>query len=476
MTISAWWLLPFVIPVLLLGEVIVRNVALLRRFSIPVPVVGGLIIALLVLAINLAGFKLSLTNQIGSHPLEKAWMWLSTPEISLGSRAKMNITEPLVVAFFTCIGLNASWFLAKKGGAPLIWFLIISAVLAASQNILGVVLCKVLDENPLMGVLTGGVALTGGPGTAMGMAPTFEKHGFQQATAVGLAAATFGLVGGSLLGGPVAALLIKVRNLQPATVNTLAPDVQRGFEVLPPEVEGKAAEVLAGDLAGETPSEQRATAVAAGDGEGFGAAPSGFIHEVVSLGRFGVSLLLHLGILLLCLKAGSWVSYYGQGLEVAGQAIPFPVYMGAMIVGILLRNVLDWCKIPVINPELIEALASVLLAVFLSVTMVTLNLMDLKSVGLSLTILLIAQVALMACFALFITFPLMGRNYDAAVLAAGQIGFGLGATSNAVATMEATTRRYGPSPKSFLIVTIVGGFLIDGVNICLTIGFLHWLT
>jgi ESS family glutamate:Na+ symporter len=461
MQISAWWLVVMAWPVLWLGEVLVRRVGALARFNIPVPVVGGFLVALVVLGINALGWELSFVTTVGA----KWWMWATTPEVRLGGRATMPIAEPLVVAFFTCIGLNASWSLAKKGGMPLIWFLVISGVLAVAQNGLGVGVCKVMGEDPLMGVLCGGVALTGGPGTAMGMSQTFVNAGFKDAAVVGMAAATFGLVGGALMGGPVATLLIRWKKVP-------TPRSAGGVVGIGERVEGRAAEALEGKLPGETADERRATALAAGDGEGFGAAPGGFIAQVIGIARQGMPVLVLLGVLLFCLKAGAWVSLALTQIEVNGQPISFPVYMGAMAVGIILRNALDVMRVPLLSTELVEDVASAILAVFLSMAMVSLNLMNLKSVAGSMLVLLVVQMALMVLFAVFITYPLMGRTYDAVVLTAGQIGFGFGATQNAVATMEATTRQYGPSPKSFLIVTIVGGFLIDVINMWVTIGFL----
>lgn len=303
----------------------------------------------------------------------------------------------------------------------------------------------------------------------MGMAETFVAAGFRDAAVVGMAAATFGLVCGSLVGGPVATLLVWWKKVRTPVRQT---EASWELEPVAMAVEGRAEEALAGRLQGVTGGEQRATAVAAGDGEGFGAAPEGLVGQLRGLGRFGRRLAVHLVILLVCLKVGSWVSLGLAQMEVNGRPMSFPVYMGALAVGIVLRNVLDGVRLRWIDTEIVEGLASVLLAVFLAMAMVSLNLMNLRNVAGPMLVLLLAQVALMVGFAVLVTYPAMGRNYDAVVLTAGQIGFGLGATSNAVATMEATTRRFGPSPKSFLIVTIVGGFLIDVINMWVTIGFL----
>lgn len=442
MTISAWWMMLAAVPVLLLGEVLVRHVKVFSRFSIPVPVVGGLLVALIVLGVNLAGVVeggLSVATRVS----DAWWAWILAP----GQGTPMTVFQPLLVAFFTCIGLNASWRLAKQGGIALVIFLAICSVLAVAQNLLGVALAKATGVNPLMGVLCGGVALTGGPGTAMGFSEAFQKAGLQEAPVVGASAATFGLVAGALLGGPLVLGLIRAFSIVPATP---------GPSPLPPP----------------------GADIAAGAGDGYGAAPSGFFGELWDLARRPLALLAHVAVLLVCLKAGAYVA---KALTDANYT--FPVYMGAMTVGIVVRNVADFLITPSLkvgfDTAVIERLSSVLLSLFLVMAMIALNLAQLAHVAGPMAVILTGQVILMLAFAFFVTYPLMRLArvgaYDAAVLAGGQVGFGLGATSNAVATIVTVTRRFGPSPKALLITTLVGGFLIDVVNAFVTVKFIDLL-
>ena len=168
---------------------------------------------------------------------------------------------------------------------------------------------------------------------------------------------------------------------------------------------------------------------------------------------------MHLLVLLFCIKAGVWVSFF-----IRKTGIIFPVYMGAMILGLMLRNVVDFSGQRWIKTEIVDTLSSVSLAIFLVIAMMSINLVDLASAAVPMLVILFAQIVMMALFSLFVTFPLMKRNYDAAVMTAGQIGFSLGATPNAVANMKALVDRFGPSPRAFLVVPIVGGFLIDFLN------------
>jgi ESS family glutamate:Na+ symporter len=185
---------------------------------------------------------------------------------------------------------------------------------------------------------------------------------------------------------------------------------------------------------------------------------------------FRARFLWHLLILFACIKGGVWLSHLIQKTGVT-----FPVYMGALLLGVLVRNVADTFLNGAIRTEIVDALASVALGIFLAIMMMSLNLTDLAGTVVPMLIILTAQVVLMALFAWLVTFPLMGRSYDAAVMSAGQVGFSLGATPNAVANMKAIVERYGPSPRAFLVVPVVGGFLIDFLNALNITVFLNWL-
>jgi ESS family glutamate:Na+ symporter len=248
---------------------------------------------------------------------------------------------------------------------------------------------------------------------------------------MGVAAATFGLVAGGLIGGPVGGGLIRSRGLRPTADVTAdaASDVQE-----------------------------------VSDGE------SGIISDLRRYARYGLSGLYHLLLVLVCVKLGTWVSVIIQGT-----GITFPVYIGAMFVGVALRNAADVIHPRAVCTERIDTLASILLGFFLSIAMMSLNLIELAGVARAMMIILAAQVVLTAIFARTVTFKVMGGDYDAAVMAAGHCGFGLGAMPNAIANMQAVTRRYGHAPRAFLVVPITGTFLIDLFNATIITAFIHVL-
>jgi len=413
MTLSPWLSLLLAVPVLLAGEFLVRRVRLLSRFNIPAPVVGGLLVALGFFATNLTGLA---GLQFGTEVSARWWTWLVTIEPAWVDAPLKSVNLPFLVAFFTCIGLNASWDIARRGSVQVLIFLALSTVLAMMQNALGVALARLLGAPPLLGVVCGGVSLMGGMGTAMGFAPDLEKAGLAGAAVLGVAAATFGLVAGGLVGGPVGGALIRKHQLKPATADP---------------------HLLAPASTGE----------------------SGFLPDVRHLLRLGRAMIAHALVLLVCIKAGVWVSHF---LQQTGMT--FPVYIGAMLVGVAVRNAFDLSGRPWIKTEIVDTLAAVLLGVFLSVAMMTLNLARLADTALPMLIILAAQVAVMAAFAWFVTFRAMGRDFDAAVMAGGQCGFGLGATPNAIANMKSLVENFGPAPRAFLVVPIVGAFLIDFLN------------
>lgn len=413
-TISAWWLLAAAPLVLLLGEFLVRRVRWLARFDVPVPVVGGLLVALVVLVLHASGASAVVMETKTSA---RWWTWFVTaePQWRASPAPAVAVFLPFSTAFFTCVGLNASWSVARRGSWQLLIFLGLASVLGILQNTLGIAIARAMDVSPYLGLLCGSVTLTGGPSTAMGFAPEFEHAGFAAAPTVGAAAAMFGIVAGSLLGGAVGGRIVRRRALR--------------------------------------------TAVTADDVARLDKPRQGFFDHIVALARQPVALILHLLILLACIKAGAWVSLW---LNSAG--VTFPVYMGAMLTGIAVRNVLDAARLPVIRSDVIERIGAVALGIFLAVAMSSLDLLALRTLAGPMVVILTVQVILTVLFAFLVTFLIMGRDYDAAVMSAGHVGFGLGITANAVATMDVLTAKFGPSPRALLIVTIVGAFLIDLTN------------
>lgn len=421
--ISPWVAVALAVPVLLLGELLVRRLHVFGRFNIPAPVVAGLLAALLVLAGNVSGLFAARFETGVSAP---GWTWLvcTGPEWVKGP--VKNVNQPFLVAFFACIGLNASWALVKRGSMQVLLFMGLATALAVFQNIVGVGLAGCLGIPRALGLMCGSVAMTGGHGTVMGFAPEFEAAGLTGAAVMGVAAATFGLVAGGLIGGPVGGALIRKRGLQPA-----------------------------------------GCAAAAGHEE---AVNVGFLADAYRFARYGVTAGTHLFIVLACVKCGAWVSLGFQRL-----GITFPVYMGAMFLGVIVRNLADLGHPRRIRTEVVDTLSSLLLGVFLTIAMMSLNLIELAGVAQAMLVILTAQVVIMAVFARFITFKVMGGDYDAAVMAAGQCGFGLGAMPNAVANMKAVAERYGHAPRAFLVVPITGTFLIDLINATNITIFINWL-
>jgi glutamate:Na+ symporter, ESS family len=415
MTISPWVPLFLAVPVLMLGEWLVRRVRLLHRFNIPPPVVGGLVVSVLVLLVNVATPG---TLQLGTRVTAQWWTWLVTIEPEWVNAPARPVSFPMMAAFFTCIGLNASWSVVRRGSVQLVVFLLLATVLAAVQSGAGAGVARLLGENPLLGLVCGSVSMTGGHGTALGFARNFEEMGLAGASVLGAAAATVGLVCGGLLGGPVGGRLIR--------------------------------RLGRGPLVADRVLEQ------AGVGPG---APSGILHDFRVAARFGRALAAHVLLVMVCLKLGAWVSHF---IQLTG--ISFTAQIGAMIVGVVIRNALDLTGRHWIRSEVVDAIASISLGFFLAIAMMTLNLIELANTAVPMLVILAVQVALMAVFATYVTFYVMGRDYEAAVMAGGHCGFGLGATPNAVANMQSLVAKFGAAPRAFLVVPVVGAILIDFTN------------
>ncbi|MCF5548432.1 sodium/glutamate symporter [Pseudomonas salomonii] len=371
--------------VLLLGRWLVARIGFLRAYSIPEPVVGGLLVAALLLLLRV----------------------LTDVEV----RFDASLQAPLMLAFFATIGLNADFASLKKGGRILGIFLLVVTALLVVQNAMGIALAKALGLDPLMGLLAGSVTLSGGHGTGAAWGAVFsEKYGVASASELAIASATFGLVLGGLIGGPVARLLIK--RVQVPGVELALPPQPKGFE---------------------QPNQER---------------------MITSF-----SFIETLALLAISLQIGTFL--YGF---IKGTAFELPTFVCVLFVGVVLRNGLSALGWHQVFEREVSLLGNVSLSLFLAIALMSLKLWDLAALALPIVILLAAQALLMALFAIFVTFRVMGRNYDAAVLAAGHCGFGLGATPTAIANMQAVTQRFGPSPIAFLVVPMVGAFFIDITN------------
>ena len=371
--------------VLLLGRALVSRVGFLRIYNIPEPVAGGLVVALGLLA-------------------------LRTLDIEI--RFDTSLQTPLMLAFFATIGLSADFASLKKGGRIVGIFLLAVVGLLMIQNAMGIGLATALGLDPLMGLLTGSITLAGGHGTGAAWGATFsEKFGLASASELAMASATFGLVLGGLIGGPVARLLIS--RVQTPGCEQEKPRLPKGFE---------------------QPNKER------------------------SITSF--SLVETLALIAVSLLAGSLLNGWLQGT-----AFELPTFVCVLFVGVLLRNGLSALGVYQVFEREVSVLGNVSLSLFLAIALMSLKLWDLAALALPIFIILAAQTLVMALFAIVVTFRMMGSNYDAAVLAAGHCGFGLGATPTAIANMQAVTQRYGPSQIAFLVVPMVGAFFIDIINV-----------
>ena len=342
-----------------------------------------------------------------------------------------QLQTPFMIAFFTTVGFGASVSLLRVGGPQVVLFLLLATVLAVAQNVIGVLIAIPMGMHPLFGVLNGSVTLTGGPATGLAFAPAFEQAGVPGAATVAIAAAMVGIVSGGLIGGPVGTILIERYRLR-----------RRRGEV---HHEAPIAAQIVEDQLHEPPA----------------SAPPGEDKE-------SYALLKALVVILIAMWAGSAVS-----ARISSAGVTLPAYIGAMLVAAIIRNVDDATGVVGLSQRTIDDLGSVALSLFLVLALMTLRLWELSGLALPMVAILVAQIALIVAVC-WPTFRLMGRDYDAAVMGAGLCGFMLGTAANAMANMEALVDRYGPAPRAFLVVPMVGAFFIDFINaviitVCLNI-------
>ena len=381
--------------VLFVGHGVRRAVRPLARYNVPAPVIGGLLVAAVMLFARSRGATL----------------------VTFDTR----LQAPLMIAFFTTVGFGASLSLLKVGGPQVVVFLLLATVLAVLQNVVGAGIAVLMGMPPLFGVLNGSVTLTGGPATGLAFAPAFEAAGVPGAATVAIAAAMVGIVSGGLIGGPVGTILIERHKLR-VPARGVPHDAPLATQI----VEDQMGEPAAATPAGE-------------DKESY-------------------ALLKALVVILAAMWLGSGVSAWFQSL-----GITLPAYIGAMLVAAIIRNLDDATGLIGLSQRVIDDLGSVALSLFLVLALMTLRLWELSGLALPMVAILSVQVALIAAVC-WPTFRLMGRDYDAAVMGAGLCGFMLGTTANAMANMEALVDRYGPAPRAFLVVPMVGAFFIDFIN------------
>lgn len=379
--------------VLLLGNYLKKKIYFLQKFCIPAPVIGGLIFSIMTCICYVTGIA----------------------EFSFDD----TLREVCMVFFFTSVGFQANLKVLKSGGKSLIVFLGLVIVLIILQNLTAVGLAKLLNLNPLIGMCTGSIPMVGGHGTAGAFGPVLEDLNIKGATTICTAAATFGLIFGSLIGGPLGKRLIEKHSL----LNTAANE----DDSLLVEDEKKH----------ERHTNMYADAV------------------------FQLILAIGVGTIftMLLTKTG----------------LTFPIYIGAMLAAALMRNICEYTGIATIHMGEINDLGGISLSLFLGMAMITLRLWELASLALPLVILLAAQVLLIIIFTYVIEFNIMGRDYDAAILVSGTCGFGTGATPNAMANMQAVCDQYVPSIKAYLLIPLVGSLFADFLNSLVITFFINLL-
>ena len=404
---------------LLVGMVLTRKVAFLQKFCVPSPVSGGIIFSLITLIL---------------------YGWFHV-EVSFDGTLK----DVFMLAFFTSVGFQSDLKVLKQGGKLLVIMLTLLAIIIALQNLMPVGIARLMGVDPLIGMAAGSISMTGGHGTAGGFASVLEGMGLHGAGTIGMAAATFGLIAGSMIGGPLAERIIRKKLTHE--------QVQEQDEDVDPAMAG-----IESDEASPTGRKKR---ISTNEQE----------FQQYAKASYCILLVMGAGTLL------SWLF--------AKTGITFPTYFGALILAAIARNTLGIISYKVngkrvnasklIDMDRIISVGNICLSLFLGIAMISLKLWELQSLALPLIVILVSQVLMMALFAYFAAFPLLGRDYDAAVLCAGMCGFGLGATPNAMANMSAVCYKYRYTVKPFLIVPIIGAMFADLINTGMITLFLNLL-
>ena len=404
---------------LIVGMVLTRKVGFLQRFCVPSPVSGGIIFSLLTLAL---------------------YGW-GNVEVSFDGTLK----DVFMLAFFTSVGFQSDLKVIKQGGRMLVIMLALLVVIIALQNLMPMGITKVMGVDPLIGMAAGSISMTGGHGTAGGFASVLEGLGLHGAGTIGMAAATFGLISGSMIGGPLAERIIR-KKLTHEQMQT--PDE----EVDP---------AMAGIESDEASPTGRAKRISSNEQE----------FQQYAKATYCIVLVMGAGTIM------SWL--------LAKTGVTFPTYFGALILAAIARNTLGFISFKrngkrvkadkLLDMDRIISVGNICLSMFLGMAMISLKLWELQSLALPLVVILVAQIAMMDFFVYFVAFRLLGRSYDAAVLCAGICGFGLGATPNAMANMSAVCYKYRYTVKPFLIVPIIGAMFADLINTGMITLFLNIL-
>ena len=393
------------VVVLLIGRFIIKRVNFFHKYNIPEPVVGGIIAAIILFVFTKFNMQIKFDE---------------------------SIKDPLMLAFFTSIGLSADFASLKKQGKILVIFLFCVTILIFIQNTIGILLSKFMGVNPLLGLLGGSITMSGGHGTGAAWADVFikEPYLFSPAKEVALASATFGLIMGGIIGGPVARYLIEKNNLKQDIADN------KDYEIKDDDYKDESLF--------ETPKKQKLIT------------SDTFIE---SLALIAIPLLI-----------GTQIT------EILKDSVfTLPTFVWCLFIGVLIRNALQGMKVHRVFDREVSVIGNVSLSLFLALALMTINLSQLVALAVPILVILVAQVGLMILFAMFVTFKIMGKNYDAAVLSAGHCGFGLGAMPTAMVNIQTITNHYGPSHLAFIVVPLVGAFFIDLINALIIQGFLYFI-
>ncbi len=378
---------------LLIGYFIKGKVKFLQKYCIPAPVVGGFLFMFI------------------------TWLGHGTGMFSF--QFDTYFQNPFMLAFFTTIGLGASFSLIKKGGKLLVIYWLISCFVAIVQNFIGIGVGKVTGLAAPYALLSSAISMIGGHGAALAYGTTFEEMGYTAAKLAGAAAATFGLISSVMIGGPLARRLVVKNDLKPDPKDNFASDIDQ-------------------------------------------------INAATNDALTGLDIIKNVTVLIVCMAIGTMVSGWIGSLI----GMSFPTYVGAMMVAVIARNLNEKFKFYKFDYPMIEKIGDVSLALYLSLALMTLKLWELADLAGPMLIVLLCQAAFLSVFTYLVVFKLLGKNYDAAVMSSGLIGHGLGATPTAIVNMTAITEEYGMSRRAFMIVPIVGAFLVDIIYQPATVWFI----
>ena len=380
---------------LLIGYFIKSKVSILNKYCIPAPVVGGFLFMFVTFAGHVTNtFKFNFTT---------------------------SFQDPFMLAFFTTVGLGASFSLLKKGGILLVIYWATAGVISIFQNVIGIAVSKVISLEAPYALLASAISMIGGHGAAGAYGKTFAEMGYSAGIEVGAAAATFGLISAVLVGGPLARRLIVKYDLKP--------DEDENFESDIDTVNASTGEKLA-----------------------------------------SLDVIKNVTVILVCMAVGTVIS--GWIGKLIGMS--FPTYVGAMFVAVIVRNVNEGAHFYNFSFSLVDGIGDVMLSLYLAIALMTLKLWELAGLIGGVLIVVLCQVLFMILIAYFVVFRVLGKNYDAAVMCAGLCGHGLGATPSAIVNMTSVKDRYGMSRRAFMIVPIVGAFLVDIIYQPQTIAFIKF--